>query len=126
MNLKLKEIVGMYEGINSLADKELPVRCSLILANNAFVLEEKVKLFDGKRKELMEKYGEKDENGKLMEDGGILRFANNIAQERFVKDYEEMLDTNMDVNLEMLDVEMFGNTSVTPQEMATIRKIVKA
>lgn len=93
---KNKEILTFFNGCGSLKEKKLPVKLGYAIKKNISAVSDAVKAYEEEYKELLNKYGSKDENGNLVEENGRCPIEDG---QNFTKDLEELLDIETEVNI---------------------------
>lgn len=96
MLLKNKEILTFINGCGSLKEKKLPVKLGYAIKKNISAVGDAAKAYDEEYKELLNKYGTKDEKGNLVEENGRCPIEDG---QNFTKDLEELLDIETEVNI---------------------------
>lgn len=96
MLLKNKEILTFINGCGSLKEKKLPVKLGYAIKKNISAVGDAAKAYDAEYKELLNKYGTKDEKGNLVEENGRCPIEDG---QNFTKDLEELLDIETEVNI---------------------------
>ena len=91
--MKVSEVVNTYTVIKNMSQKKMPIKMSRILTRNMRKMESIVQDFDEDRNKLVEKYGERKEDGSLNynENGGV-----KIMDDGFNELFEIM---NMEVDI---------------------------
>lgn len=123
MNLNLKEIIGLYHELNGLSTnlkdgsqqvllqgilkQKMSLKSKVYLQRLNKVLEDEIKLYEGLKKELFDKYG------KTTEDGMITVEGENVAA--FNKDHEEILNAE-----KQIDVSTLWSSDLTLDSLASI------
>ena len=106
MLLKNKEILTFFNGCGSLKEKKLPIKLGYAIKKNISAVGDAVKAYDAEYRELLDKYGTKDENGNLVEENGCCPIEDGPA---FKKDLDELLDIETEVNIHTITEEELRN-----------------
>ena len=98
--MKVSEVANMYSVIMGMGKKRMPIRMSRVLTRNARKMENIVKDFDEDKQKILEKYGEKNEDGtlKYTENGGVKV----IDQRGFFAELDEVGSMEVEVTLEKI------------------------
>ena len=82
-----------------------------------------MQIYENKRKELINKYGEKDENGELViKDDGV-KLTNHAA---FVNEFNTLTMEDVDIEIKKISVDDLENvTSLTPSDINNISFLLK-
>ena len=117
MQFALGEIRGMKDPLVSLIDKEIPIKA-------AWKLNRLVKAFDKELGEieefrigLVQKLGEEGEGGNIQ-----------VPKEKmndFIAEFNELLNTTIEVEFEAIDIDVFGEMNVSAKDLMVLEKIFK-
>lgn len=121
MKLTLNEIVEMNIALREISEKEFPINISVLISDNIQKLSEKAKIFESNRIKLIEKYGEKDKDGNIVENNGQVKITD---QKKFIEEFNELSNTEIGIDLNMLDISGL-KLDVKPITIMKIRKIIK-
>ena len=125
MKIKNEVLVNSVQVLRKLNNAELPVRVSYKLAKNIKSIDKELKIYEEEKQKLINKYGEKDEEGKLKtkEDGSI----NITDTENWNKDIKELLDIEAEINIEKINIDELAKSDLklTPAELALIDYMIK-
>lgn len=106
--MKLRDVIGLYVGMQTLTNKVLPVKLSYCIAYNTEVLEKEAKRVDQQKSQLIERYANKDENGKpvieQLNGQPVYSFGEN--QEVFFREYNDFLDTEVELDIRTINEEI--------------------
>ena len=70
MKMKNKQILAIYNNIRPIKQKQLPVKIGFAINKNLAAMDDAAKAYEEERMKILNRYGEKDENGlKKSEDG---------------------------------------------------------
>ena len=103
--MKVSEIYNAYFGLmnvinnednngKKILDRYIPTKISYLLRRNLIKMEEVIKEADESKQKLLEKYGEKKEDGTLNvnEENGSIRIAEG---EKFTNEFNDMMNANI-------------------------------
>lgn len=101
MKMELREAISRYLGMVSLKNKRLPVRLSYTIAYNLEILEKETNRVDEMKKQLIEQYAQRDENGELVvsEVDGKTLYTLGDNVDAFNKEYDEFLSSVVDLEI---------------------------
>ena len=115
MKFALGEIRGMKNPLGGLIDKEIPIK-------TAWKLNRLIKAFDKELGEIEEfRVGLVQKLGVADEDGAVT--VGEEQMEQFVTEFNELLNTEIDVEFEPISVEVFGEVAVSAKDMMILEKI---
>ena len=87
--------------------------------------EQEIQSFNETRLALIEKYGEKDENGQLITDekGNCKIEPENIS--KFSEELNELISSEVELNVSHLDFSQMESLTFTPNEMAVLDPFIE-
>lgn len=117
--MKLYEIIDSKEALKKLYETSgLSFKTALEVAKNIRKTDEVLEVYEHKRKDLIMKHAEKDENGNPVEDNGNYKIADIPS---FKKEFEELVNQDADPDIEKIKAEELENVStLTPFEVSKI------
>ncbi|MBS5937107.1 hypothetical protein [Clostridium sp.] len=124
MKLSNEKLVNSIGVLSKLTNMELPIRLSYAFSKNITKIDRELTAYNKERGKLIEKYGEKDEEGKLKtkEDGTI----NILDIESFNIDLKEILEIETEVDIHVIDLEKVDtNINITPGDLMAIGYMLK-
>lgn len=116
MKLSNEKLVNSIGVLTKLTNMELPIKLSYAFSKNITKIDRELVAYNKEREKLIEKYGEKDEEGNLKtkEDGTI----NILDIDSFNKDLKEILDIETEVDIHLIDLEKVNvDINITPGEL---------
>lgn len=119
MKLSNEKLVNSVGVLNKLTGMELPIKLSYALSKNITKIDRELIIYNKERQKLIEKYGAKDEEGKLnnREDGTI----DIVDTENWNKDLRELLEIENDIDIHVIDLENIdSDINITPGELMLI------
>lgn len=119
MKLSNRELVNSIGVLNKLNNMELPIKLSYALSKNITKIDTELKTYNLEREKLIQKYGEKNEEGKIItkEDETI----NIIDLEGWSKEIEELLECENEIDINAIDLESINaDVKITPGELTII------
>lgn len=124
MKLSNEKLVNSIGVLNKLTNMELPIKLSYAFSKNITKIDRELTAYNKERQKLVEKYGEKDEEGNLKtkKDGTI----NILDIDSFNKDLKEILDIETEVDIHLIDLEKVdADINITPGELIVIDYMFK-
>lgn len=119
MKLSNEKLVNSIGVLSKLTNMELPIKLSYAISKNITKIDRELVVYNKERQKLIEKYGEKDEEGKLKtkEDGTI----NILDIDSFNKDMKEILEIETEVDIHVIDLEKVDvDINITPGEIMLV------
>lgn len=125
VKLSNRKILTDVNILKSISQKQLPVRVSYAIAKNINKIEGELKLYNKERGKLVDKYAEKDKEGKVISDENRqIKFKD---QEGWNKDINELLDIENEIEIHKFNIAEFNNKpcEFSPSELMTIDYMIE-
>ncbi len=119
MKLSNEKLVNSIGVLSKLTNMELPIKLSYAFSKNITKIDRELTAYNKEREKLINKYGEKDEEGNLKtkEDGTI----NILDIDSFNKDLKEILEIETEVDIHVIDLEKVDvDINITPGEIMLV------
>lgn len=102
MILTNREMVTFLNSVGIIKEMVLPVKASYAVSKNIKKIEKEIEAYNEERAKLLDKYGEKDENGNLVvsEEQNIKILPENVKN--WNEDLSELLDIEVEVDIHKL------------------------
>ncbi|MDU3412633.1 hypothetical protein [Clostridium sp.] len=124
MKLSNERLVNSVGVLSKLTNLELPIKLSYAFSKNITKIDAELKAYNMERAKLLNKYGEKDEEGNLKqnEKGEV----NILDIENFNKDVVELLKCESEIDIHLIDLESINtDIQITPGELMVIDYMFK-
>ena len=124
MKLSNERSVNSVGVLSKLTNLELPIKLSYAFSKNITKIDAELKAYNMEREKLLNKYGEKDEEGNLKqsEDGKV----NILDIENFNKEITELLQCESEIDIHLIDLESINtDIKITPGELMIIDYMFK-
>ncbi|MDU1585376.1 MAG: hypothetical protein E6860_07480 [Clostridium sp.] len=124
MKLSNEILVNSVGVLSKLTNLELPIKLSYAFSKNITKIDAELKAYNIEREKLLNKYGEKDEEGKLKlsEKGEV----NILDRENFNKEIAELLQCESEIDIHLIDLEKIDTEiKITPGELMIIDYMFK-
>lgn len=124
MKLSNERLVNSVGVLSKLTNLELPIKLSYAFSKNITKIDAELKAYNIEREKLLNKYGEKDEEGKLKlsEKGEV----NILDRENFNKEIAELLQCESEIDIHLIDLESIDtDIKITPGELMVIDYMFK-
>ena len=117
--MKLYQLIESKDSLKKLNTAEgLSFKTALSIAKNIKEIDEVLQVYENKRKELINKYGEKDEKGELITEGDNVKLTNRAA---FVNEFNALAMEDVDIEIKKISVDDLENvTSLTLSDINDI------
>lgn len=126
LNLSNERIVNTINVLGELNNVKLPVKVAYAISKNVNKIESELKIYNTEKAKLMDKYCEKDKEGKLKAD----EYGNvNIKEEyreEWNSDIKELLSIENEIDIHMINLDdlLNSNYSISPAELSTIEFMI--
>ena len=128
MKIKLtnERIVNTTNTLGKLNNSQLPIKVAYAISKNVNKIESELKIYNTEKAKLMDKYCEKDEEGKLKAD----EYGNvNIKEEHredWNRDIKELMsiENEIDIHMIQLDDLLNSNYNISPAELSAIEFMI--
>ena len=124
MKLSNERLVNSVGVLSKLTNLELPLKLSYAFSKNITKIDAELKAYNIEREKILNKYGEKDEEGKLKlsEKGEV----NILDRENFNKEIAELLQCESEIDIHLIDLEKIDTEiKITPGELMIIDYMFK-
>lgn len=124
MKVNNNKLVNSIDVLNKLTNLELPIKISYIISKNIIKIDNELKVYNKEREKLIDKYGERDAEGKLKvrEDGNI----NIVDIESWNKANNELLEIETEIDIQTIDLDNIDlDINITPGELITVDYMFK-
>lgn len=121
-SLSNERIVNTINTLGKLNNAQLPIKVAYAVSKNVNKIESELKVYNTEKAKLIDKYGVKDEEGKLIAD----EYGNvNIKEEHredWNRDIKELLsiENEIDIHMIQLDDLLNSNYNISPAELTAI------
>ena len=120
IKIKLNDIVNATETLNKIMQQSFKGSLAFKIARLARELDKEMQTFNAEKQKIIQKYGEKDENGELkIDEKGLVKF-NKANLKEINEEFNSLLDTDLEINVDKLPMDSIDNFEITPQEMLQI------
>lgn len=123
------ELINLINILNDNVDKKLPQKISYIITKNILVFQKELEAYNKSLNKLTSCYDDyivKDENGKMMyNDNGIPMFSNKEKSEEFIKELNELLSIKNELNLSIVDEDIFDYDDSDKYDSLSAMDIIK-
>lgn len=122
LNLSNERIVNTINALSKLNNAQLPIKVAYAISKNVNKIESELKFYNAEKAKLVNKYGEKDKEGKLKvgENGNVPLKEEHI--EDYNRDIKELLyiENEMDIHMIKLDNLLNSDYNISPAELSAI------
>lgn len=115
MKFQLGEIRNMKEPLGTLMEKEIPIKAAWKLNRLIKNFDKELGDIEGFRVDLIKKLGKETPEGDIS--------VPNEKMEEFVNGFNELLMTEVEVEFEPIDVNVFGDIQMSSRDMMAMDKL---
>ena len=124
MKIQVEKLVDMYKVLEKIGNQEMPINSAVKIAKNIESIRIPFDVLTKKENELIEKYAEKDKDGKVkVDDNGHFKILKENAQ-AFFREQREMMDANVDVDVTYIPMEDLSSVKLSPKEFISIQPLI--
>jgi len=125
MKLSNERILNDATKLGLISQKELPVKASYAIAKNIAKLDSELKTYNSEREKLIEKYSQKDDNGKTVigENNQVKLQEEHL--ENWKKDIKELLAIENDIEIHKFNIDALEDFRMTPAELMLIDYMIQ-
>ena len=125
IKVKISELLNSTETLQKLSQKDFKAKLAWSISRLLKAAEAEIQAFNDTRMNLIKKYGDKDENGELITDENGNCKIDNATVEEFNKEFNELINTEVEINANKLTFDMLENIDFTPSDMAILEPFVE-
>lgn len=124
INVKLSELLDSTETLKKLSQKDFKAKLAWSISRLLKAAEQEIQEFNDTRMNLINKYGEKGDDGQLVtDDKGNCRIVPENIQE-FSNELNELINTEVEINANPIDIELLEDLEFTPTEMSQLEPFI--
>ena len=113
MKIKIREIYNCRNALAKLANAQMPISLSYKFARMLKSLNDEYAIIEDQRIELVKKHGEEI-------NGNEHQIKTDEQKENFIKDFDVLLDNEIDLEFEKINIEEMENINISPQELSIL------
>lgn len=123
MKLSNEKILTDITKLREISKKELPIKASYAIAKNLKKIEDELEIYYKEREKLIDKYAEKDENGKIkVDNNGFIIFKD---KEGWDKEIKELLAIENDIKIHTFSIDVLEGYNMSPAELMLIEYMIE-
>ena len=125
IQVTLNDILNNAEIFRELSAKALPVKTAFKIARLIRELDKENTTFDESRRQIIEKYAERDENGRIKQtpEGNIQLQQDKI--EECNNELVELLNTTIEINVDKISIDALGDIELTPVQIINLEAFIE-
>lgn len=125
MKLSNRKIVDSLSTLKTIAQKQLPVKVSYAISKNISKIESILNIYNKEKEKLLEKYGEKDEEGQLKSNEYGQIVINKSCEKDWEKDINDLLEIENEIDIHKFSIDLLGEYSMSPIELTSIDYMIE-
>ncbi len=116
--IKLQDLPNIINNLNTMAEKDIPIKLSYKLSKLNKKLQEEQKNYEEQSIKIANKYGERNENGelKINQESNTIPIIMDKIQD-FQKETQELNSLVFEVEFEPINIEEFDNINISPNSI---------
>ena len=122
--VKISDLLNSTETLQKLAKQDFKAKLAWSIARLLKAAEVEIQSFNETRMNLINKYGEKDENGELITDENNNCKINPDRMSEFNKELNDLLDMLVEINANKINMELLEDIDFTPSDMAVLEPFI--
>ncbi len=122
LNLSNEKILNTVDVLGKLNNTQLPIKIAYAISKNINKIECELKAYNTEKAKLIDKYSEKNEEGKLKAD----EYGNVKIKEKEIEDWNRditellSIENEIDIHMIQLDDLLNSNYNISPAELSAI------
>lgn len=118
MKLKMAQVVNAYNWATAMRDKSISYTAAFLIASNLSNIEKEIKSFETQKMAMLEKYGKKGPEGKLViNDDKTVELED---KESFTDEFEKLLECEVNVTINKIPMEEMKDLSISLEQMVSV------
>ena len=123
MKFEVKDLANVWKALNKLAEKDFSLNTAITIADNIKSMKTSIEVLEKKEKELVNKYGEKDEKGELIiGENGSVKIIDIVG---FQREHDELFDDEIEIELKPISKDDLAKTTLSANDINALRVIIK-
>ena len=124
IKIQMNDLLNSTETLQKLSQKELKARLALSIARLLKEAEREIQNFNDVRMNLINKYGEKGEDGQLItDDKGNCKILPEVI-DPFTTELNELIGTEVEINANKIRMDDLAELDFTPSDMVALEPFI--
>lgn len=121
IKLKLAQLESAIGALESLSRMDMPIKLAYGISRIISKVTNEVKLYEDARTKLIEKYGQRDSEGNIVNNGGSIPIKLE-EQDAFQRDFLSLVDTEIEINCHAISVDRLleSGVNISPRDLVAI------
>ncbi|MDV3426669.1 MAG: hypothetical protein LIR50_05700 [Bacillota bacterium] len=114
-----RELLNKVSVLNTITQKQLPVKVSYAIAKNINTINKELSILEDEKQKLIKEYALKDEHGNPQTEGVNFKFPNKEKENECNEKYNELLDIEVEIELKSIQSEELFKSTIdfSPAEL---------
>ncbi len=125
IKVKILQLINSAEMLQKLSKQDFTAKLAWKIARLLKAAEAEIQSFNETRMTLINKYGEKDENGQLITDEIGNCKIDEASVTEFSKQLNDLLDTEVEINANKMKMEDLEEVKFTPNEIGLLEPFLE-
>lgn len=125
ISVTLQEVFNAMPILQELADKDLTIKTSFVIARIIIEVEKEYNLFQEQRKKMFDKYVEKNEDGNFKIDENNNYIIKPGLAQLFNSEMNELLQTAVELNCNFINLEDIQDLCMSPRAVTGLLPFIK-
>ena len=114
----MAQVVNAYNWATAMRDKSISYTAAFLIASNLSNIEKEIKSFETQKMAMLEKYGKKGPEGKLViNDDKTVELED---KESFTDEFEKLLECEVNVTINKIPMEEMKDLSISLEQMVSV------
>ena len=123
MKMTNREIQSKVQILQTITQRQLPVKASYAIAKNITTINRELKVFESEKMKIINEFALKDEGGNPKIEGNTYKIIEGKEEECNSK-INELLDIEIDVEIRSFNINCIENINFSPSELLEIDFII--
>ena len=124
IKIKISQLINSTEALQKLANMQLKAKLAWNVSKLLKATDVEIQDFNETRLNLIKKYGEKDEAGRLITDENDNCKIPPEKMSNFTNELTELVETEVDINANKIHIDDLENLDFTPADMAVLEAFI--
>ena len=119
VKMRAGELIDMYQALERIAQQKVPARAAYWVSRLMVKLRPEFEAFDAQHNAMAIKHGKDMGNGQFKVQPGE-------SMQAFLAEYQPVAETEIEVDVQPIKIEVFGEAELAPADLMCIDKLIEA
>jgi len=124
IEITVQEMIDSIEVLKEISEKKMPAKTAYKFARVNREIDRENSVFQETRRDLIVKYGEKNEDGSLKEDNGNIVIPKDQVND-FQQEVNGLVKTHITINAEKISLDELGDDLFSPTQIGKIEWMIE-